>query len=346
MAQNVTIAGASYTDVPSIVVPKTGGGTAAFDDTTISSNAASASDIANGKLAYVNGTLIEGTATGGTAAISVVDTTDSHGGTIRTITALDISDTTAVASDVASGKYFYTAAGVKTAGTGSGGGSTLITKTITANGTYNASSDNADGYSSVTAAIPNAFTITDVSNTSGTTAQITASTGGATQHVIHFEFTDTTDADINVYYTDSLISTMITAYTPETYGQKTVDTAALDNVVWYTRPQGTWQTVYDGEQYVAADTPYPFVRITELASVSIPLGSVWRITLEGVMYSNLTAVSTAWGNMIGNPKYMDLPDDGSSIPMDLFQGQDAWYGGIDATAGTNVSIKIERLVAT
>lgn len=31
-----------------------------------------------------------------------------------------------------------------------GGGSTLITKTITANGTYNASSDNADGYSSVT----------------------------------------------------------------------------------------------------------------------------------------------------------------------------------------------------
>ena len=31
-----------------------------------------------------------------------------------------------------------------------GGGSTLITKTITQNGTYNASSDNADGYSSVT----------------------------------------------------------------------------------------------------------------------------------------------------------------------------------------------------
>ncbi len=32
----------------------------------------------------------------------------------------------------------------------SGGGSTLITKTITANGTYNASDDNADGYSQVT----------------------------------------------------------------------------------------------------------------------------------------------------------------------------------------------------
>lgn len=61
---------------------------------------------------------------GGTPAISVVDTTDSHGGTIREITALDISDTTAEASDVAQGKYFYTAAGVKTAGAASSGGGT------------------------------------------------------------------------------------------------------------------------------------------------------------------------------------------------------------------------------
>lgn len=34
----------------------------------------------------------------------------------------EISDTTAAASDVATGKYFYTAAGVKTEGTNSGGG--------------------------------------------------------------------------------------------------------------------------------------------------------------------------------------------------------------------------------
>lgn len=90
---------------------------------------ATASDVASGKYFYgADGVRTAGTASGGTAAISVVDTTDTAGGTIRTITALDISDTTAVAADVAQGKYFYTSAGVKTAGTASGGGSGGLTQ--------------------------------------------------------------------------------------------------------------------------------------------------------------------------------------------------------------------------
>lgn len=101
---------------------------------------ASASEILNTYTAYIHdGTKATGTATsGGTGAISVVDTTDSHGGTIREITALDISDTTAVASDVASGKYFYTANGTKTAGTATGGGSSSgqsVSGTVTGTGT-------------------------------------------------------------------------------------------------------------------------------------------------------------------------------------------------------------------
>lgn len=43
----------------------------------------------------------------------------------------------------------------------SGGGSTLITKNISANGTYNASSDSADGYSQVTVAVPNSYSAGD-----------------------------------------------------------------------------------------------------------------------------------------------------------------------------------------
>ena len=69
MAQNITLLGASYSAVPAVNLPKTGGGTATFTDVT---------------------------------------------------------DTTASASDVASGKYFYTSSGVKTQGTSSGGGGTTM----------------------------------------------------------------------------------------------------------------------------------------------------------------------------------------------------------------------------
>lgn len=69
MAQNISLLGASYSAVPAVKLPKTGGGTATFTDVT---------------------------------------------------------DTTAAAADVASGKYFYDANGVKTQGTASGGGSATL----------------------------------------------------------------------------------------------------------------------------------------------------------------------------------------------------------------------------
>lgn len=65
MSQNITLLGATYSGVPAVTLPKTGGGTATFTDVT---------------------------------------------------------DTTAAAADVATGKYFYTANGTRTAGTNSGGG--------------------------------------------------------------------------------------------------------------------------------------------------------------------------------------------------------------------------------
>ena len=88
----------------------------------------------------------------------------------------EISDTTAGASDVLNSKYFYTASGIKTQGTGTGGSATLITKNITANGTYNASSDNADGYSSVTVSVSGGGTSNLVQGTFTTGSTTGAST--------------------------------------------------------------------------------------------------------------------------------------------------------------------------
>lgn len=56
---------------------------------------------------------------------------------------------------------------------GGGGGATLITKTITANGTYSAEDDDADGYSEVTVALP-----------SGTAGTPTATKGSVSNHSV------------------------------------------------------------------------------------------------------------------------------------------------------------------
>lgn len=70
MAQNITIMGASYSDVPAVQLPKTGGGTARFDDASVTT--ATAEDVASGKVFLSsNGTVTVGTGSGGGAVTSV-----------------------------------------------------------------------------------------------------------------------------------------------------------------------------------------------------------------------------------------------------------------------------------
>ena len=66
---------------------------------------------------------------------------------------------------------------------GSGGSSpSLGTKTITANGTYNASSDNLDGYSQVTANVPNTYAAGDEGKVVSNGALVAQSSQNITQN--------------------------------------------------------------------------------------------------------------------------------------------------------------------
>lgn len=69
MAQNVVINGVTYSSVPEVDIPKSGGGTAKFFDTASAS--AAAADILTGKTAYgasgeVSGSMPSNGSTGGT----------------------------------------------------------------------------------------------------------------------------------------------------------------------------------------------------------------------------------------------------------------------------------------
>lgn len=144
MSQNITIWGASYSAVPSVKLPKTGGGTASFTDVT---------------------------------------------------------DTTASASDVATGKYFYTASGVRTQGTNSGGGGSSM-NCQSAQSTTRATSTSYTEVISLTCKVSGTYDVywttfrTSTSRTWGSrlyinnTAYGSATTSGWSNHVQNMHLTN------------------------------------------------------------------------------------------------------------------------------------------------------------
>ena len=74
MAQNVIINGVTYQTVPEVNIPKSGGGTAKFLDTSDAD--AVAGEILNGKTAYVGGVKITGSIQSKSAATYTPTTSD------------------------------------------------------------------------------------------------------------------------------------------------------------------------------------------------------------------------------------------------------------------------------
>lgn len=99
MAQNITLLGASYSAVPAVLLPKTGGGTARFDDASVTT--ATASDVASGKIFLAsNGTITTGTASGGGGSdrLVLLQTTAIGALSTSSTTAADTGKTVSLAS--------------------------------------------------------------------------------------------------------------------------------------------------------------------------------------------------------------------------------------------------------
>lgn len=151
MAKNVVINGVTYSNVPQVEIPQSGGGTATFYDSSDAS--AAQGDVLLGKTAYAGGGLLTGSmpnngavsgtistvngtvsvsagyTSGGSVQISSTEQAKIVSGNIKSgvtmlgvsgsSTVKDVSDTTATAANVLSGYYFYTAGGTRTQGAAS-----------------------------------------------------------------------------------------------------------------------------------------------------------------------------------------------------------------------------------
>lgn len=121
-------------------------------------------------------------------------------------------------------------------------------------------------------------------------------------------------------------------------------------MAWYTRPTETWETLLDGDvSWIHEDNgDYPYCWISELGSIPITVGSVWRVTYNNTEY-RCTGKTVNNYNIFGNPVWSGGTDDGSNVPFVFtdYTRYGAWTGGLDVpNVDSNYYFKIERLVTS
>ena len=212
---NITLLGASYTDVPAVTLPQTGGGTVTFYENGGGGSGYTRTVIVPQQTVTPVSTSLNGsTYYGATLNVSEGFEADAEyiitlNGTEYFFTCQVLWGTNYLLGDI---NYFYGASNLpypfgiiwtsgttctlardngnqvtvkieklELTGSGGGGSATLITKSITANGTYSASDDSADGYSEVTVNVPSQASVTmNVQTAQSTTRRNNTALGSIT----------------------------------------------------------------------------------------------------------------------------------------------------------------------
>ena len=218
----------------------------------------------------------------------------------------------------------------------SGGGSTLITKNISANGTYNASSDSADGYSQVNVAVPASAVDTG-------TKQITAN--GNNQDVVGYAAVDvavpnsysagdegkvvdngalvaqTAHADVTPSTSDQTIDTT-TNNSIKVKGDANLVAGNIKKDVTIFNTTGTYEGGGGGVDYLAKNISNALVTYHSDETLSIRANAFRGISsLETLV---LTDISFAAGNynlayiLASNELTIDLTGSFASIPANCF----------------------------
>lgn len=151
-----------------------------------------------------------------------------------------------------------------------GGGSTLITKSITANGTYNASSDNADGYSSVTVAVASKLV----------TGTFTGTTAGAAMDI-------SLDYSGNGYPVAALVYPSDGPYKTGTAWYTTVQKSAIGIYSMVKQEIGTTPSYSN-----AGTNDYGYVLAMFKSSDSDPTAMTDNKSANSVTYRNVNASAT------------------------------------------------------